>query len=106
MGVTLYCSYYPKECDNKKVIPYLDCLYEDFELNGKHMPEGFYDELGNYAEEVKEFSPSGNSWTDYWIFRDTEKLFKFCENKSCPESLSNHIVHYFEPDHVFIIWKR
>lgn len=41
MSKDLYYSYYPKICDNEKMIPFL-MIFEGLHVSGKYVPEDFY----------------------------------------------------------------
>lgn len=104
MGVTLYYGYYPKECNNQKVLPFLT-INDEYNINGSHMSPDFYEALRQYSE-----------WNEdcmCWIFDDNVKLFEFA--KIAPSDMCDYLVdpvfYYFinvehEPDDVFIVWKR
>ena len=100
MGVTLYADFYPKECRNPKIIPYLtlDGPYI-YEMNGKYLPQDFYKLCYEYSE-----------WDDNsqcWIFDDSTKLFEFAGKSDVPDGFSVYITNrYSEDTPVFILWKR
>ncbi len=104
MGATLYCSYYPEECINDKVLPYLrvydELPYGTLDLNGKHLTSEFYSEikkLSDYNEEVYAY-----------IFNkvSTQELFDFASSDMCPPALSDYITNNFEDGLVLIIYCR
>lgn len=109
MGVTLYYGYYPKECNHKNILPYLNSdsdICED--INGK-LGEEFYklcNEYGNWNEKAQ-----------CWVFFDRAKLYEFCADQSVPATISDYVVdpyeydwlddeEEFKEDDIFIIWKR
>lgn len=104
MGTTLYCTYYPNECINDKVLPFLKVDKDDginsIELNGKHLTSEFYSEikkLSDYNEEVYAY-----------IFNEvsTQELFDFASSDMCPPALTDYITDNFEDGLVLIIWCR
>lgn len=107
MGVDLHWEYYPKECDNPKILPFLNYDWGARWVNGKSMSTGFYDacrELGEWDEE-----------NHCWIFRDIINLFKFASRAEVPETISDYIAYCdylidwktkHKEDDIFVIWKR
>ena len=107
MGVTLYYGYYPKECNHKNVIPYLDCEF-CYDMNGKHLPEEFY----SLCNEIGEWNQRGLCW----VFSDRAKLYEFCADQSVPAEINDYVADpydicddyetVYKDDDIFIIWKR
>lgn len=101
MGVDIHFHYYPKECDNKKVLPFLDCDPGDLWINGK-LGRDFYDGLRTYGEHDEE--------SGCYIFRDKIKLFEFASKSYTPVKISDYIAdpydYSLENDDIFIIWIR
>ena len=99
MGRTLYCAYYPKKCNDKEILPFLECYDSRLcELNGKHVPENFYKtcrELSEYDED-----------NDCYIFSDSAKLLEFAGRESTPSTLSDCICENYNDNYIFIIWIR
>lgn len=113
MGTTLYISYYPKECNNPAVIPYLKVDKNLLEFNGKYMPNGFYDACKAYG--IKD------ELNDCYIFecKDKEgldKLFGFAGLPCVPEDIIDYIIQPWKydssfkdgipEDGIFVIWVR
>lgn len=99
MGVTLYYGYYPKKCNDKDILPFLREDISNYELNGKHMPDGFYDTCRELAKRDKE--------ADCYIFDDAIKLFDFASRENVPSDISDYIAEAYSDDiPIFIIWVR
>lgn len=98
MGVTLYYDYYPKECNNDKILGYLRIGDgEGGECSGKRN-ENFYEKCYVCAD--------WNTYGQCWIFSDACKLFQFASEQDVPVFMSNYITEFYEDDMIFIIWKR
>lgn len=105
MGIDLHYGFYTKKCNDKDVLPYLDIeAFEPWDwgecwLNGKHVPEGFYDtckQLSTYDEE-----------NNCYIFDNCEKLFEFAARSEVPVSVNNFIAKYYTDEvPIFIVWVR
>ena len=105
MGIDLHYGFYPKKCVDKEILPYLDIEpnepwdWGECWLNGKHMPEGFYDTCRELAIDDKE--------NGCYIFDDCVKLFRFAARTEVPDSLNNYITKYYTDEvPIFIIWVR
>ena len=99
MGATLYYGYYPKKCSDKDVLPFLNKNISGNEMNGKHMPSGFYDTCRELAKYDKEES--------CYIFDDVVKLLDFASRENVPSDVSDYIAEFYSNDiPIFIIWVR
>lgn len=105
MGVTLYCKFYSKECNNPNVKPFLE-YYESAKQIGGSLPTEFYilcDKYGEWDEDNK-----------CWVFKNIEKLYEFASRTEVPTFLSDFITEcrwlnvegQFKEDDILIIWKR
>ena len=97
MGATLYYEYYPRKCNDKEILPFLDV--SENEINGKYISYEFYitcRELANYDKD-----------NGCYIFDDTTKLFDFASRKTVPSEISDYIAECYRDDiPMFIIWLR
>ena len=110
MSVDLTYQYYPKECDDDKILPFLATETDgrDHWINGRHVPRGFYAECERYSQ--------WDDAHDCWIFRDVKNLFEFAAKPDVPDCMSDYITNaerldwcgkvLHKPDDIFIIWKR
>lgn len=107
MGRTLYISYYPKECNSPRVIPFLKEDINDLYFNGKHMLNDFYVACEEYGEKDEE--------NECYIFK-YEKLFTFAAASFVPDIMCDYIIQPWKydssfengipEDGIFIIWLR
>lgn len=106
MGATYFYGYYPKECNNPNIIPFLKVNndYFDNSVNGKHQKEEFYEILRN-----TKYNENGYCW----IFTDKENIFKLAtvaDERMCDYITNPTFIYYpFEEqlkDDIFIIWDR
>lgn len=107
MSVDLHWEYYPKECNNKHVLPFLDYDIDARWWSGNSIPREFFErcyEFGNWDEE-----------NQCWIFDDPKKLFAFAAKDEVPAGMSDYITmcNYLQDtdvehqsDDIFVIWKR
>ena len=107
MSVDLHWEYYPKECNNKKILPFLNYDICARWMSGKSVPKGFYqacNDLGTWDEN-----------NSCWIFDDIEKLYEFAAKEEVPAVISDYITlcEYLQDaeiehraDDIFVIWKR
>lgn len=106
MSVNLHWEYYPKECNNKLILPFL--TYETGRwLSGKSVSKEFYascDELGKWDDD-----------NECWIFTDVTNLFKFAVRTEVPTVMSDFITECeyllysgikHKSDDIFVVWKR
>lgn len=99
MGVEIYYGYYTKKCNDKDILPFLDTDISGYELNGKHMPDGFYDTCREIAKHDEE--------ADCYIFDDVTKLFDFASRENVPSNMSDYITEFYSDNvPIFIIWIR
>lgn len=96
MSVTLYYDYYPKECNNDKILERLK-ENEGGDCSGKRS-ENFYEWCNACAD--------WNTYGQCWIFSDANKLFQFAAEQDVPPFMADYITRWFADDMVFIIWKR
>ena len=105
MGTTLYCKFYPKECNNPNVKPFLE-YYESAEQACGKLPTEFYmlcNEYGEWDEDNK-----------CWVFENIEKLYEFAGKPEVPAFLSDFIIECrigntnmeYKDGDILIIWKR
>ena len=99
MSVSVYCGYYPKECNNDRVIPYLNVNYEGFDFNGNHLDPVFYDVCRMYSTKKV---------GDCYVFEDVDKLKKFAEKMCVPFEMSDYILWAYSSGGikslVFMLW--
>ena len=90
---------FKNKCNDKYILPFFDEDISGNELNGNHMPDGFYDtcrELAKHDEDA-----------DCYIFDDTTKLFDFASRENVPSDISDYIAESYSDDiPIFIIWIR
>lgn len=97
MSVDLHYQYYSRECNNPKVLPYLD-IPADLWWSGRFVLPGFYETCNDFGE--------WDADNKCWIFSDVNKLFSFASLESVPPSLADYITDKYRDELVFILWKR
>lgn len=104
MGVTLICTFYPKECIHEKVLPYLNQYIETdggsplyCEVNGNHMSKAFYDKLNSVSHYFKS--------VDAHAIENVNDLFEFSRD-AAPAGLTNYIVDNYRDGLVLVVWVR
>ena len=86
MGVSIYYGVYPKECNNDKVLPYLDVDNICINLNiSKDSQKEFFNILRKYSFEKRESVDRDNDLYYYHCFIITyyEDWFNFCKEVNC-----------------------
>lgn len=95
MGNSIYCGIYPKECNNDKVLPYLDVDNICIDLNiSKDSQKEFFNILRKYSFEKRETVENAGRDLDLYyyncfIISYYEDYFNFCNevNVVLPEDL-------------------
>ena len=106
MSVDLHWEYYPKECSNKLILPFL--TYETGRwLSDKSVSKEFWASL----DELSEWDSDNHCW----IFTDVVKLFEFAVSTEVPAVMSDFIAECeyllysgikHKSDDIFVVWKR
>ena len=102
MGTTIYYGYYPPEVENDKILPYIkEDLGWGQELNGKHVPDKFYENLYECSTHYEE--------GDCYIIHDYSKIMEFAALPSTPNNVADYISECIPEDiehPIFIMWMR
>ena len=95
MGYSVSAKFYSKECNNVKVLPYLET--NDFcEVNSR-LPHEFYEACNKYATYYPD--------NDCWVFDDLIKMLEFASLPICPVIISDYITeNYAEDEPILIFW--
>lgn len=102
MGAELNYNIYHKKCNDKDIIPYLDCDYDDSAryrwINCKNLDENFFNLLREYGTEYEIGS--------CFVLECTPKIFELASKTEFPTAISDFITDNYNEDMVIIIWKR
>lgn len=102
MGATILYGYYPKKCADDDILPYIkEDLGWGQDLNGKHVPDGFYPSLDEYGTHYEK--------GDCYIINGWDKITEFAALQSTPSDISDYIAEGIPDnieDPIFILWMR
>ena len=102
MGYEVSPKFYTKECNNIKVLSYLN-RHGEYEYSSRSFPEGFYDLCRKYGKQYTDSEI--NIAHTCWVFDDQVKMFEFAAQPECPSWLADYITeNYSEEEPVLIIW--
>lgn len=111
----IYFNFYPRECDNPKIIPLLDSNPQEF-YNQFVLTEEEEDDLNTYwkfFEACKKFGEY-DIQNHCYIFRDIQRIFEFAALPEVPTCIADYVSYteYIDKrknvlhtaNDIFIIW--